>query len=85
MGKQETCDSERLDVGYILECRSRSSCRLAFTVAGTLAFACVGSIVIRRTTAEHLHLAGENLDDITILTRLVLSFAGLDAAFDIDG
>ena len=85
MGKRETCDSERLDVGYILERGSRSGSRLAFTVAGTLATNCFGSIVIRRTTAEHLHLAGENLDDITILTRLVLPFAGLDAAFDIDG
>lgn len=72
------------DVGYILERWSRSGSRLALTVASTLAMTCFESIVIRSTTAEHLHLAGQDLDDITILTCLVLPFAGLDAGFDVD-
>src|SRR3989338_3384770 len=84
LGKDETKSSERLDVRHVIECRTG---RLFWLGAGfciALGFARLWRVLFGWARTQHLHLAGNDLDHIAILTFLILPFTRLNTSFDVD-
>src|SRR5574340_35031 len=84
LGKDETNFSERLHIRHIIEGRTGRLGRLGVTVFTALGSTRRLCFLFRRARPQHLHLAGDDLDYVAILTFLVLPFASLDATFDVD-